>query len=319
MNYAIILLELAAMNGILALSVYATLMVGQFSLAQVGFWSIGAFGTGILTTLYGFSLLPAMLVAGGICAIVGVLLGYPCLRIRGIYLTLGTVAFSEVVRVFFYNWKYQVDVGGKMMGPDGALGFRAVRVLAGAPQIFTTLLVVVVIFFILEKSRIGLAARAVRDDETAAEFMGINLVVLKVAMFAFGAFVAGIGGGLYASYTSYIAAENFGFHLGLISIFYVAVGGTHRFYGPLLGALILTILPELLRFTGDLRMIIYGVLVMLIVTLFPGGLIGERVRARKRTVIRTEGVASASVTPAPATEISLNSKGGPGRVDSFGA
>jgi len=282
MNYAVILLETAAMNGILAISVYATLMVGQFSLAQVGFWSIGAFSTGILTTLYGFSLAPALVLSGVLCTFVGALLGYPCLRVRGIYLTLGTVAFSEVVRIFFFNWKYQIDVNGKMMGPDGALGFRAVRVLADAPQIFTTLALICALFLILERSRIGLAARAIRDDETAAEAMGTNIVAIKVSMFALGAFVAGLGGGLYASYTSYIAAENFGFHLALISILYVAVGGANRFYGALLGALLLTVLPEILRFAGDLRMIVYGIIVMIVVAIFPGGLIGEGSRRRRQ-------------------------------------
>ena len=103
MAYFTAISEILGLNVILALSVFATLMVGQFSLAQVGFWSIGAFVTAILTTMHGFPIYYALLVSGAVCAVVGIFLGYPCLRIKGIYLTLATVAFAEVVRVFFNN------------------------------------------------------------------------------------------------------------------------------------------------------------------------------------------------------------------------
>src|SRR4051812_11530999 len=124
MNFAVTLAELSGLNVLLALSVYATLMVGQFSLAQVGFWAIGAYATGMLTTLYGVPLPLALLLSGLGCAAIGIVLGYPCLRIRGIYLTLATVAFSEVVRVFFANLVWRVDVGGAPLGPNGPNGFR---------------------------------------------------------------------------------------------------------------------------------------------------------------------------------------------------
>ncbi len=110
----------------LALSVYATFMVGQFSLAQVGFWSIGAYTTGMLTSLFGVALVPSLLSAAALCAVMGLIVGYPCLRIRGIYLALATVGLAVVVRIFFPQFKYQVDVNGILMGPGGALGFRGI-------------------------------------------------------------------------------------------------------------------------------------------------------------------------------------------------
>ncbi len=279
MSYILNILELAGLNMLLALSVYATLKVGQFSLAQVGFWSIGAYGTGMLTTLYGFPLLPGVLVCGAACAVIGVMLGYPCLRIRGIYLALATVAFSEVVRVFFHNFKFQVEKGGKLVGPDATLGFRGIDVLTAWPQILCAVLVAIGVFAWIERSRLGLSANAVREDETAAACAGVNIVAIKVGMFAFGAFVAGVGGGLYSTYVSFINSDNFGFHLALISIFYVSVGGTERFYGPVIGALILTALPEVLRFAGDFRMVVYGVIVLALMVFFPRGLADEfRVR-----------------------------------------
>ena len=94
-------------------------------------------------------------------------------------------------------------------------------------------------------------------------------------MFAFGALVAGIGGGLYSTYVSYVISDNFGFHLALISIFFVAVGGTERYIGPIVGAILLTLLPELLRFAGDFRMVVYGAIVLVAMILWPKGVADE--------------------------------------------
>lgn len=268
------LLEMSGLNILLALSVYATFMVGQFSLAQVGFWSIGAYVTGIITSMYGLPLLPSLLLAGAFCALIGIILGYPSLRIRGIYLALATIAFAEVVRVFFHNFTFQREVAGRMIGPDGVMGFRSIRLLTGWEEILICVIIAVIAFAWLERSRIGLSARAIREDEVAAASAGINVVAVKVGMFAFGAFVAGVGGGLYSTYISFVNSDNFGFHLALISIFYVAVGGTGWFLGPVIGAIALTILPEALRFLGDFRMVGYGLIVLVVAILFPKGLLG---------------------------------------------
>lgn len=269
------ILELGGLNILLALSVYATFMVGQFSLAQVGFWSIGATLTGILTSVFGFSLGSSLVASGMLCALTGLILGYPCLRIRGIYLALATVAFTEVVRVFFHNFVFQAEVNGIMTGPGGALGFTGIRVLTAWPQILIAVILTIGVFAWLEKSRVGLSAKAIREDEIAASTAGINVVAIKVGMFAFGAAIAGIGGGLYATYLSSIQTDNFGFHLALVSVFFVAVGGSERFIGPVIGAVLLTILPELLRSFGDFRMIAYGIIVLVLTVIFPRGLAGE--------------------------------------------
>ena len=151
--------------------------------------------------------------------------------------------------------------------------------LTSWPEILVTVLLFVAVFAWIEKSRLGLSANAVREDETAALCSGINIVAVKVGMFSLGALVAGVGGGLYATYVSYVASDNFGFHLALISIFFVAVGGTERFVGPIVGAVLLTVLPELLRVAGDFRMIVYGFIVLGLMILCPRGLVDEA-RAR---------------------------------------
>ena len=275
MAYYTALFEISGLNIILALSVFATLMVGQFSLAQVGFWSIGAFVTAILTTMHGVPLYAALLISAVICGFVGMLLGYPCLKIKGIYLTLATVAFAEVVRVFFNNLNYQIEIGDRMVGPSGALGFRGVKVMAAWPEIYLALSIIVLLFILITSSRLGLSINAVREDETAAASLGINVTKVKVSMFMFGAAIAGVGGGLYASFSSYVLAENFSFHMALVSIFYVAVGGMYTFSGLIVGAVVLTLLPEIFRFAADYRMILYGVVVIVVVIVFPRGIVDE--------------------------------------------
>jgi branched-chain amino acid transport system permease protein len=293
--YILSIAETCGLNVILALSVYATFMVGQFSLAQVGFWSIGAYTTGILIALYGFPLLPSLLISAALCAFIGLIVGYPCLRIRGIYLAMATVAFSEVVRVFFNNFTLQIPVGGLMLGPGGPLGFRGIPVLTRWPQILVAFVVLLIVFAWLERSRIGLAAKAIREDETAAACAGVNIVAMKVGMFAFGAAIAAIGGGMYGTYVSSVSPDNFGFHLALISVFFVAVGGSERFIGPVIGAILLTILPDLLRFAGDFRMVVYGIIVLVIAVAFPRGLdgvwttISQRWRPQRRLPVPKAG------------------------------
>ena len=274
MSYALSIAETCGLNVILALSVYATFMVGQFSLAQVGFWSIGAYVTGILVALYGMPLVLALLCAALLCAVIGLALGYPCLRIRGIYLAMATVAFIEVVRVFWNNVTLPIPSGPLILGPAGPLGFRGIPVVTKWVQIFTADLVLIALFAWLERSRFGLAVKMLRQDETAAACAGVRIVSMKVGAFAFGAAIAALGGGLYGTYVSSVTADNFGFHLGLISVFFVAIGGSDRFVGPVIGAIVLTVLPDVLRFAGDFRMVLYGAIVLAIATVFPRGIDG---------------------------------------------
>ncbi len=276
MSYFSTVVGIVGLNIILALSVYMTFAVGQFSLAQVGFWAIGAYCAAILTTLYGVPLLPALIAAALLCACIGIVIGYPCLRIRGIYLALATLGFSEMVRVFFLNFKWQVVRNGVPMGPDGTLGFRNILVLTDVSHILITVALLIVFFLWLQRSRFGLAMDAVRQDDLAAESVGTNVVGAKVAAFAIGAAIAGIGGGLHANYISYITSENFGFQLTLVSVLFVALGGSSTFLGPILGAVLLTVLPEYVRFLAEYRMIFYGAFVLLIMIWRPKGLIDDQ-------------------------------------------
>jgi branched-chain amino acid transport system permease protein len=286
MSYLATVVGIAGLNVILALSVYMNLAVGQFSLAQVGFWAIGAYCSAILTTLYGMPLVPALAAGALVCALIGILLGYPCLRIRGIYLALATLGFSEMVRVFFLNFKWQVTRDGVPLGPDATLGFRNILVLTDVPDILITVALLILFFIWLSRSRFGLAMDSIRQDDLAAESLGIDVVAAKVVTFAIGAAIAGIGGGLYANYISYITSDNFGFQLTLVSVLFVALGGSTTFLGPILGAVLLTFLPEYIRFLADYRMMFYGLLVLLIMIWRPKGLIDDALLHRLGRALR---------------------------------
>lgn len=285
MSYLVTIFTVAGLNAILALSVYLTLATGQFSLAQVGFWALGAYGAAMLTTLWGWPLLPALLVPAVVCLGLGLVLGYPCLRVRGIYLALATLGFSECVRIFFLNFQFQVVVGERLVGPAGVTGFRNIAVLTQPWHVAVALVVIVVVLAGLERSRFGTMLAAIQEDETAAAAMGIDTVAAKLFAFALGAFVAAIGGGLYANYMSFITSSDFGFGLTMLAVLYVGAGGLGTFWGPIFGAILLTLLPEVIRPLQEYRMIFYGLLVTVIVLVRPRGLIDEEiVRAVRRTL-----------------------------------
>ena len=275
MGYLSTIFTVTGLNAILALSVYLTLATGQFSLAQVGFWAIGAFTAAMLTTMAGWPLLPALLVPAAGCFVIGILLAWPCLRVRGIYLALATLGFSECVRIFFLNFSWQVDVNGTMIGPEGVLGFRNIAVLTQPWHVALALALVVLLLFILERSRYGITLAAIQEDETVVAAAGINPVRAKVAAFATAAAIAAIGGGLYANYISFITSNDFSFHLTMFAVLYVGAGGIGSLFGPLLGAVLLTVLPELIRPLQEYRMIFFGFLVTGIVLLRPRGLIDD--------------------------------------------
>jgi branched-chain amino acid transport system permease protein len=273
MGYAETIFVIAGFNIILALSVFATLSVGQFSLAQVGFWAIGAYVSAILTTLFSVPYFFALLCGAAVCAFIAVLVGYPCLRIKGMYLALATLGFSESMKAIFSNLNFQLMINGQLTGPDGVLGFRNIAVQTTIFDVYIFIIFLIIGFYWLTQSRLGEAIVAIRDDEVAAQCAGIDIVKIKVGVFALGGAIAGVGGGMYANYMTYIIASDFNFHLTLVSVLFVALGGIEIFWGPILGALLLTIIPEYIRFLQDYRMIFYGIVVMVIMLLRPKGLI----------------------------------------------
>ena len=258
------ILIVVGVNILLALGYWITVNTGQFSFGHAAFMAIGAYVGSILTVKMGWPLVPAMLVAGVAAGLTGALIGFPALRLSMLYLAMATLGFAELTQIVFLNWGY---VGGA----SGMTGMRG----ASLPLVLGTVLVVVVYLWLVSRSRVGLAYAAVREDEAAARASGLNVTHIKVMAFGQGAFVTGLAGALYAHQILHIDPSNFGVQQSLIIVLYVMFGGLATFWGPLLGAGILTLLPEWFDFLRDWYLIVYGALFVVLMIVRPQGLIGR--------------------------------------------
>jgi branched-chain amino acid transport system permease protein len=234
-----------------ALSVYIILATGQLSLGNAGFMGIGAYLTSYLTVTTGIPLTLALVIAAAASGATGVVVGFPALRLKGIYLAMATLGFGEMVRSFFLNF----DAMG------GAGGFHGMRHVSVA-YIWTWAAAILLLVALLERSQVWLEMRAVRDDETAAGLVGLNTTTIKVGSFGFAAAVAAIAGGLFAHHHVYIEPGNFSFERSIDFVLAVILGGSTVGAGALVGALLLVMLPEYLRFLAEWRFAIFGALLI---------------------------------------------------------
>jgi branched-chain amino acid transport system permease protein len=302
-------LSLGGINCIFALSAYVIFMTGQVSLAQAAFIAIGAFLSATGTVLWGLPIVPAVIIGGVGAAALGLLVGFPVLRLKGLHLTIATVAFTEVVRVVFHNMKYgrpMIFPGQEgvqktaWLGPDGPLGFRYIsyvtdhHITTGQYAAWIWLLVVgfLLFFALLERSRMGYAMRAVEQDEAVAQTIGMNRTYVKVVAFVLGAFMAGIGGGLYAHLLTFISGNDFGIPLSVIVLAYAVIGGSGTYWGPVMGAFVFTLLPEILRPIKDYRLEVFGLLMMLTMVFRPEGMLTRDLVARIAGVGRSRRAAA---------------------------
>lgn len=279
------------LGSLVGLSLYLPLMTGQLSLASPGFYALGGYIAAILSTKVFISksnlfpihlLLLEMLIAGIICGLLGIAVGIPALRLRGIYLAIATIAFVEVLRVISLN----LDITG------GAVG------IFGIPQPFENqieylqialplLIISMVLFYRLERIRVGRAFLAIREDELAAGAMGINPTYYKVLAFTLGSILAGIVGAISAHFLNTWNARQGTFDASIIYLTFVLIGGSRSFLGAVLGGMVFTALPEVLRnladtgglpdwlshFLRDGRLIIFGLLIVIGTIFFPQGLV----------------------------------------------
>ena len=232
----------AGINVIAAYSFFAPFKTGQVSIGQAGFMAIGAYASATLTQKFGLPFLVVLPVGGALAGIVGVVIGFPALRIKGIYLLLLTLGFSEIVAVIVLSWDY---IGG-------AQGIRQIPFNPHTLDYVLILIIAIVIFFgRLERSSLGRAMDSIHQDEIAAEVMGIDVVRIKLLAFGIGAMIAGIAGALYAHQATYIDSTTFNVMTSVEILTFVVVGGGTTYWGPLAGAAGLSLLPELLRSLRD--------------------------------------------------------------------
>ncbi len=285
---------------------------GQFSLGHAGFMAIGAYLSAAISTYFAPFLISILgdsiighavwfilvLFIGGLGAsVVGLIVGVPSLRLRGDYLAIVTLGFGEIIRVIIQN----LNIIGASQGfrgvyvySNGVRSLEMVNELGDMPfhfytipkytDFFWTFLVVAIIIFgitNLMRSTYGRGFVAVKDDEIAAEAMGINTTKFKVTAFVLGAFFAGVAGGLYSHFIQYINPEDFNFLRSIEIVAMVILGGMGSTLGVLLAAIILTILPELLRDVQQYRMIVYSLLLVIMMLVRPQGLFGVRLGKKK--------------------------------------
>jgi branched-chain amino acid transport system permease protein len=262
-------------NVILALSLYFPLSAGQLSLGQGGFMAIGAYLASWLTATLGWPWPVAFAAGAAAAGVVGALVGLPALRVRGIYLVLLTMAFGEIVRVFFLNF-----------GPTGAAqGFRGMPFVTSLPLVAVLAVLIAILAARTAASRMGRAFAAINRDELAAEVMGVDVTRAKLASFTVGAVVAGLAGALWAHYVQFIEPEEFGFARSVMPFTFVVVGGLQTFWGSLVGAAVLTLLPEWLRFLKEWRLALYGVAMLAVMIVRPQGLVDHRLVEAVRRLI----------------------------------
>jgi branched-chain amino acid transport system permease protein len=256
------LINQIGIDALLALSVWVTLSCGQLSLGNMGFMAIAAYSSVLLVTRAHWPFVGAVLAGACLAAIAGLLLGWPVLRLRGVFLAIATIGFGEIVRVFAVN----------MTITGGAEGIAGIPPLATTADIYFALALATFLLWRLTASRAGRAFAAIAQDEVAAAGIGINTSAYKLFAFAIGAFVAGVGGALAAFSSFFISPTDYGFAKAVDMLAYAVVGGIGSVGGPILGAALLTVLPEALRFLRDYRDVATGVILLLVIIFLPQGL-----------------------------------------------
>lgn len=247
---------------------------GILSLGHAAFFGIGAYTAAILNTRLELPFIVTLLCAIIVAGISGAILAVPALRVKGSYLVLLTIGFGEVVRLLLVNW---IDL---TRGPSGIVGidypdfgiFKLTSLFQSYYLILFFVIILMLYQVILMNSRVGRAMMAIRDDDNAAELCGIDVAQYKIKTFVISAIYCAVAGCLYAHVIRYVSPDSFRAEESQIILCCVIVGGIGTFKGPVIGAILLTLMPELLRGMDNYRMVIYGVILAVVIIFFPGGI-----------------------------------------------
>ncbi|MDR1916026.1 MAG: branched-chain amino acid ABC transporter permease [Synergistaceae bacterium] len=269
-RYQALMLIPIGFNIILAVSLNLTAgFLGQLPLGHAGFMSVGGYAAALFSMSVNLPTnieLPLALVIGGlVAAAFGVLIGLPALRLKGDYLAIITLGFGEIIRVIILNLKFT----------GGAYGLKGIGRQTTVTWVYIFVIITLYVISTLIKSRHGRAILSIREDEIAAEASGIPTTYYKVLAFSISAGFAGIAGGLYAHYLSILDPSTFGFMRSVEILVIVVLGGLGSLFGSVISAVVLTILPEMLRGFAEYRMVIYSLLLVVVMIFKPSGLCGR--------------------------------------------
>lgn len=276
-EYTAQILTLAGINVIVALSLnLISGFTGQLALGHAGFMAVGAYTTAICIMRFNMPMFPAVIAGGLVTAIFGLIIGFPTLRLRGDYLAIVTLGFGEIIRVIMVNLE---QITGGAAGLKGIPSFT--HVIEDAPSlslfwVFSFMIVTIALMSNLIRSSYGRAVISVREDEIASNAMGINVFYYKMYAFTISAFIAGVGGGLYAPFFGYLNPTMFNFLKSVDFLVIVVLGGMGSITGTVIAGFVLTYLQEFLRILQDYRLVIYPLLLIFIMLFRPSGLMGNR-------------------------------------------
>lgn len=293
-SYYVFVLATIALVAIVGIGLNVLLgLTGQVSFGHVGFYAVGAYAVAILTTGAGWSFWPAWAVGTLAAAALGALLALPALRVKGPYLAMVTIAFSFIVQHAAVEMR---DVTG---GQNGIMGVPAPALLPGwgAEQAIAVLAIIVAALLVLAYARLsggvwGAAMRAVRDTETAAASIGLNPLAIKTAAFALSAAAAGLAGGLFAPLSGFVTPDTFSFMQSILFVLVVVVGGAGTVAGPVVGALIVGALPEILASLEAYRLLLFGAMLLVVLWVAPEGAVGLARQILRRRLPRPADVAT---------------------------
>jgi branched-chain amino acid transport system permease protein len=285
-NYYLRLVNMALIYSLLAVSLNIVLgYAGQIALGHAAFFGIGAYTAALLTAGgSGFLFWPAFLAAGAVTGLSGLLIGIPTLRLKGHYLALATLGFGEIMKVIFFNWREVTHGMDGISGvPAPSLGVISLQYDQSYYYLAAAVLALVLIAcWRLERSKYGRRLAAIRDAELAAGTSGVHVPRLKIIAFILSAIVAGFAGSLYAHLVTFISPDVFVFDVTAQLLSMVLIGGIGTTGGPVLGAFVLTFLPELLRVSKAYYMLIYGIGLAALIVFLPAGLFGLLAWRRRR-------------------------------------
>lgn len=247
---------------------------GQLSLGQAAFFGVGAYVTALLNTRGGMQFFVCLIGSVLVTALFGVILAVPALKVKGSYLALLTMGFGEVVRIVMINWTPVTNGTAGILGIDSPVIFGFAFDSLKKYYFLIMVFVLLGLFYqnMIIKTRTGRAFVALREDNEAAELTGINVTSYKIRAFVLSAIYCGIAGCLYAMMIKYVSPDTFTNNISSVILWTAIVGGFGTVMGPVIGGIVMQVLPEALRFLGDWRLVVYGVILLVVILRCPGGL-----------------------------------------------
>lgn len=269
---------------VLASSLRLINLTGQLSLAHGGLVTLGAYASALLAMKAGLSTWLAMLLAAILAGLVSCLIGFPFSRLKGIYFAMVSIFFVQVIVLTVQQWRSLTGGASGLYNiprPDAFLGIEFKSKTSFFFLMLVLMLVSLLIMWAVERSRVGLTFRGIQQADSLAESVGINTTGYKVLAFSIGGFFNGLVGAFYAHYVSALDPTAFGFLFTIYVLIYMIVGGAGSFAGPIIGAALLTVLPEVARPLESYMPFVFAAILMLIIFLMPEGLVGLPQRLSK--------------------------------------